>query len=415
MEETIPVVVIGAGQAGLAVSYFLTRAGVEHTVLERGGIGESWRSQRWDSFCLNTPSWANGLPGLEFNEDEPDAFAARDEVVSYFERYAETFHLPVRPHTLVTGLRRLSTGRYEIRTGAGTFRTGAVVLANGSMSRPRVPEMARELAGDIVSIPAGSYRSADALPDGAVLVVGTGQSGCQIAEDLIRNGRRVFVSASRVARVPRVYRERDIFTWMRDTGILDVRLDELEDPATQFEAQPQVSGTDGGHTVSLQSLARDGATLLGRVTAIRGTNVTLRDNLLDSIAFADEKSRFYKTQIDKWIDGHGVSAEPAGPDPGEPPLPDLKGSDRLQQLDLRAEGVSAVIWCIGFDADWSWVDVDVFDEQGRPRHQEGVTDSRGLYFVGHPWLSARKSGILFGVSDDAERIVDHLVRDLTPA
>lgn len=415
MGETLPVVVIGAGQAGLAVSYLLARAGVPHTVLERGAIGESWRSQRWDSFCLNTPNWANSLPGLEFNADAPDAFEHRDVLVSYLERYADTFDLPVRQHTPVTRLEKLSTGEYVVHTGTGTLRARAIVLANGSMSRPRVPEIARELAGGILSIPAGSYRSADTLPDGAVLVVGTGQSGCQVAEDLLRNGRKVFLSASRVARVPRAYRGRDIVTWMRDVGLWDERVDELEDPSTQFAAQPQVSGTDGGHTVSLQSLARDGATLLGRVTAIRGSKITLRGDLLECIAFADEKSQFYKTAIDKWIDDHGVAAEPARADPGEPPLPDLGGSDRLRELDLRAEGVGSVIWCTGFDADWSWVEVDVFDDEGRPRHQEGVTDARGLYFVGHPWLSSRKSGILLGVADDAERVVDHLLRELTPA
>lgn len=415
MEETIPVVVIGAGQSGLAVSYLLKQAGVQHTVLERGAIGESWRSQRWDSFCLNTPNWANSLPGLEFSEDAPDAFEHRDVLVSYLERYADTFGLPVRQHTPVARLEKLSTDDYVVHTGTGALRARAVVLANGSMSRPRVPGIARELASDILSIPAGSYRSADALPDGAVLVVGTGQSGCQIAEDLIRGGRRVFVSASHVARVPRAYRGRDIVTWMRDLGLWDVRVDELEDPAMQFAAQPQVSGTDGGHTVSLQSLARDGAILLGRVTDIRGNNITLRGDLLECIAFADEKCVFYKTAIDKWIDDHGVSAKPAGADPGEPPLPDLGGSDRLRELDLRAEGVGSVIWCTGFDADWSWVEVDVFDEDGRPRHQDGITDSRGLYFIGHAWLSNRKSGILYGVTDDAERIVDHLLGELTPA
>lgn len=415
MNENFQVVVIGAGQGGLAVSYLLTQAGVRHAVLERGAIGESWRSQRWDSFFLNTPNWSNSLPGLEFSEDEPDAFGSRDELVSYLERYAERFDLPVRQHTPATRLERLSTGQYEVHTETGTLHTRAVVLATGSLSMPRVPAMARDLPSDILSVAAGTYRNAGALPDGAVLVVGSGQSGCQIAEDLVRGGRRVFLSASRVGRVPRVYRGRDAFAWMRDVGMLDVRVRELEDPSTQFEAQPQISGTDGGHTISLQSLARDGVTLLGRVTGVSGNRITLGGNLLECVAFADEKSRSFKTVIDKWIAHHGVSAEPPRPDPGEPPLPDLGGSDRLRELDLRAEGVGCVIWCTGFDADWSWVEVDVFDEDGRPRHQDGVTDSRGLYFIGHPWLSQRKSGVLYGVASDAERIVDHLLRDLTQA
>lgn len=412
MDESVRAVVIGAGQAGLAVSYFLTKAGIGHVVLERGGIGESWRSQRWDSFTLNTPGWANALPGLPLSEEEPDAFAPRDEVVSYLQRYAATFDLPVREHTAVERLVRTGEGTYEVHTAEDSIPADAVVVASGGLSRPRTPTMAQELPGDIVSLSAGSYRNADALPEGAVLVVGAGQSGCQIVEDLIRAGRKVFMSASRVARVPRVYRGKDIFAWLRDLGLLDDRVRELQDPSAQFDAQPQVSGADGGHTVSLQSLARDGATLLGRVTGVDGSRVTLGANLLECIAYADERSRFYKDQIDEWIDAHGVQAEPPAQDPGEPPLPDLNGSDELRDLDLRGAGVGCVIWCTGFDADWSWMEVDVLDERGHPRHRDGAADVPGLYFVGHPWLSKRKSGLLYGVSEDAERIADHLVREL---
>jgi len=410
LSETLPVVVIGAGQAGLAVSYLLSKAGVEHAVLERGAVGESWRSQRWDSFCLNTPNWSNSLPGLDFGEGDADAFADREELVSYLERYVERFRLPVRQRTPVTRLTEVQPGHYQVQTPNEAILARAVVLATGSMSRPRLPEMAADLPRDVVSIPAGSYRSAQALPDGAVVVVGSGQSGCQIAEDLIGSGRRVFLSASRVGRVPRTYRGRDIFTWLRDLGLTDTHVDELEDPSARFEAQPQVSGTDGGHTVSLQSLARDGATLLGRVTGVSGDTLTIGADLPESIAFADERSTFFKTLIDKWIDDQGISAEPPGEDPGEPPLPDLGGSERMRELDLEAEGVCCVIWCTGFDADWSWVDVEAFDEEGRPRHRDGITDRQGLCFIGHPWLSKRKSGLLYGVAEDAERVVAHLLR-----
>jgi putative flavoprotein involved in K+ transport len=410
MDVTTEVVVIGAGQAGLAVSYFLKESQVRHVVLERGTIGDSWRSQRWDSFCLNTPNWSNSLPGLEFDSEAPGAFGHRDELVAFLERYARTFDLPVEQRTPVTRLGRLSTGHYEAHTEKGALRVRAVVLATGSMSRPRVPEMAKGLASDIVSISAGEYRNADVLPPGSVLIVGSGQSGCQIAEDLLAAGREVFLCASRVGRIPRVYRGRDILDWWRDMGFLDVRVEELEDPSARFAAQPQVSGTNGGHTVSLQSLARDGATLLGRATRVQGGRVTLGGDLLECVTFADEKSRSFKAAIDDWIDRQAVSAEPPAVDPGEPPLPDLGGSDRLDELDLRDARVSCVIWCVGFDADWSWVKVDVFDEDGRPRHQGGITDSPGIYFVGHPWLSKRGSGILYGVSEDASRIVGHLRR-----
>ena len=408
MNETFDVVVVGAGQAGLAASYLLREAGIEHVVLERGEVGESWRSQRWDSFHLNTPNWSNSLPGLEFRGKGPDSFEHRDELVSYLERYVSSFELPVRSRTAVTSLERLSTGDYSIQADGKTLGARVVVMAAGGMSRPKVPGIARKLPSDVLSLAAGEYRNPDALPDGAVVVVGSGQSGCQIAEDLLSAGRRVFLCASRVGRAPRSYRGKDIFQWMRDTAFLEVTVGELEDPAIQFAAQPQVSGTHGGHTVSLQSLARDGATLLGRVTDVEGGRLRLGDNLLDCIAFADEKADEIKRVIDEFIERKNIDALPPEPDPGEPPLPDLDGSDQLDALDLRKAGVACVIWCTGYDADWSWVKLDAFDEHGHPQHKDGIADWPGLYFAGLTWLSKRKSGVLYGVPEDAERIVRHI-------
>lgn len=416
MNDVTDVVVVGAGQAGLAVSYLLKQSGVHHIVLERGEIGESWRSQRWDSFYLNTPNWMNGLPGLEFYPEAPDAFCHRDQVVSFFERYVRLFGLPVRRHAAVTALEKRSTGGYSLQIEGETLHARAVVLATGSMSRPRVSSMAQRLADDVLSISAGTYKNAAALAEGAVVVVGSGQSGCQIAEDLLDAGRRVYVCASRVGRVPRVYRGRDILAWWRDMGFLEIRVDELEDPSIQFAAQPQVSGTNGGHTVSLQSLARDGATLLGRVVGVDVYILKLGSDLRECIRFADEKSQAFKAAIDAFIDRQGIEAKAPEPDPGEPALPDLKGSDQIDTLDLQRAGVASVIWCTGFDADWSWVKVDVFDERGRPRHRAGITESHGLYFIGFPWLAKRKSGIFYGIAEDATRIVQHIERHvLAPA
>lgn len=410
MPELMDVVVIGAGQAGLAVSYLLLKDGINHLVLERGLIGESWRSQRWDSFHLNTPNWSNGLIGMEFQPDAPSGFGHRDEMVTYLEEYVETHGLPVREQANVLSIEANADGKYQVTMEDESFLARSIVLATGAMSQPRVPEMARQLPRDIVSLSAGTYRNADLLPQGAVLVVGTGQSGCQIAEDLLETGRTVYVSASHAGRVPRTYRGREILEWWRDMGFMEVKLEQLEDPAMQFATQPQVSGTRGGHTVSLQSLARDGATLLGRVTAIQGYDLSIKDDLLECIEFGDQKAKAFKDAVDHFIEQQGIDAAPATPDPGEPPLPDLNGSDRIRVLDLQAVDVKSIIWCTGFEADWSWVKLDAFDAGGRPRHQGGITDLRGLYFVGFPWLSSRKSGILYGVSDDADRIVRHLKR-----
>ena len=408
MVDLVDVVVVGAGQAGLVASYLLSLDHVPHLVLERGDIGQSWRSQRWDSFHLNTPNWANGLTGMKLHPEEPHAFAAGNELVAFFEDYASIFHLPIRPRSNVTSLRRTSTGRYALRTQSEEMQAKAVILASGGMSRPRVPALARRLPDDIAVSSAGTYRNPDALPKGAVLVVGSGQSGCQITEDLLEAGREVYLSVSKVARVPRSYRGRDIVAWWKDMGFWDVKLQQLEDQSLQFAALPQVSGTRGGHTVSLQSLARDGAVLVGRVLDADRRVLKLARSVHECIRFADEKSRAFKAAIDAHIDREGIKAEAPRPDPGEPPLPDLRGSDEITNLDLNRASVSSVIWCTGFDADWSWVEVDVFDQGGQPRHSNGITESPGLYVLGMPWLSARKSGILFGVSDDAARIVQHI-------
>jgi putative flavoprotein involved in K+ transport len=404
----VDVVVVGAGQAGLVASYFLSLDRVHHLVLEGGEVGQSWRTHRWDSFHLNTPNWSNGLAGMEFHPEVTNAFATRNELVAFFEEYASNFHLPIMPRTRVTSLRRTSNGRYALRTQSEEMQAKAVILASGGMSRARIPALAQRLPDDLAVLSAGTYRNPEALPKGAVLVVGSGQSGCQISEDLLEAGREVYLSVGRVARVPRSYRGRDIVAWWKDMGFWDVKLHELEDQSLQLAAQPQVSGTHGGHTVSLQSLARDGAVLLGRVLEVDRRALKLDRTVRECIRFADEKSRAFKAAIDAHIERVGMEAEAPLPDPGEPPLPDLGGSDEMTSFDLSRAGVSSVIWCTGFDADWSWVELDAFDPRGRPRHSNGITELPGLYFLGMPWLSARKSGILFGVSEDAARIVQHI-------
>jgi putative flavoprotein involved in K+ transport len=410
--HTVDVIVIGAGQAGLAASYLLGQEGVPHLVLERRAVGESWRTQRWDSFMLNTPNWANALPGSDFHPEAPDGFVSGGALVGYFEDYAGSHALPVRTGCDVTSVDPLPDGRYRVRTSDEEFQASAVVLASGGLSRPRIPPLAARIAPDVEVLSAAAYRNPPSLPDGAVLVIGAGQSGCQIAEDLLEGGRRVFVSTSRVARVPRSYRGRDAFAWMRELGTWEVRLEALNDPSMEFAPQPQISGTRGGHTLSLQSLAAQGATLVGRVVGIEGHELTLEPNVRACIAFADAKSAEFKSDVDAYIEKNRIPADPALPDPGEPGLPDLGGSDERRDLRLKRSGIASVIWCTGYGADWSWVHAGVFAENGAPRHRRGVTQSKGLYFIGLPWLSKRKSGILYGVGEDAAWVVRHLLEDL---
>lgn len=406
--DVVDTVVVGAGQAGLAVSGLLSDRGIAHLVLERGRVGESWRSQRWDSFVLNTPNWSNRLPGADMAGRGPDGFAERDHLLEFLEHYVNSNDLPVREHTEVDSVEQLPDGGFLVGTPGGQIQARNVVVCSGSMSTPCLPAMAADLGESIASLTAATYRNADALASGAVVVVGSGQSGCQIVEDLLAAGRTVHLCVSKVARIPRSYRGRDILSWWQDMGLLDVKVGDLPEPAAQYAAQPQVSGTRGGHTISLQSLARDGASLLGRVERIEGVAFHLRPNVDECVRFADEKCAEFKAAIDTHIDANEIVAPEPEPDPYEPPMPDLHGSDQLERFDLEAEGVSTVIWCVGFSGDFSWIRHDVLGERGLPIHEEGVSPVDGLYFVGFPWLSRRKSGILFGVSEDAGRIVDEI-------
>jgi len=410
--KEIDVAVIGAGQGGLAASYWLKRSGIEHIVFEKGKIGETWRSQRWDSFALNTPNWSNNLDGLEFDPETPDGFPVRDEVIVYLEQYARKFDLPIKTSTPVCKFQRQSDGTFELEVEGERMHAKAAILATGGLSRPKEPALSSQLAANINSLTAGAYRNAHQLPSGGVLVVGSAQTGCQIAEDLLQAGRDVFLSTSRVGRVPRAYRGRDFMTWWDDMGLWDKRVDALEDPNLPFLPHPQVSGNDGGHTLSLQLLAQMGAVLLGGVENIDRTKLRITSNALENINFADERSETYKRDIDQFIREQNINAPPAEADPGERPMPDLNGSDRIRELDLEDHGVTSLIWCTGFGADWSILPGELLGGDGQPPHKYGVANCEGLYMIGMPWLRTRKSGILYGVSEDACHIVEHLENNI---
>ena len=415
-------VIVGAGHAGLAIASCLREQGRGFVVLERGRIGETWRSQRWDSFQVNTPNWMNLLPGQELGGAPRDGFLHRDELVRGFERYAEERALPVTTGIAVTAVGHLdSAGTFVVRgtaSGGGpvSWTARSVVVASGMQRQPRLPGFGRELPPGMAQLHSAQYRSADVLPPGAVVVVGSAQSGCQIAEELLAAGRTVYLCASRVARVPRRHRGRDITEWWLDAGFWDQTVADLEDPAMRLAPQPQVSGVGRrGHTVSLQQLARDGALLLGRALGVNEGRLELDSRLGAYVRFADERSAKMKQDIDAAILRAAGTLAADEDDPADVPAPELYDVSGPAELDLRAAGVGAIIWCTGFTAEFGWLRLPVLDARGAPVHEGGVSPVPGLYFLGFPWLRKRKSGIIFGIAEDAARIAEAVKQHLPPA
>jgi putative flavoprotein involved in K+ transport len=412
-------VVVGAGHAGLSVAALLTKAARSLVVLERGRIAETWRSQRWDSFQVNTPNRMNTLPEDSSADAPRDGFYGRDELVEMLERYARRLALPVRTGVTVTSLERAATGGgFVVRAQTGTgdvqsWESRTVVVASGIQRSPKLPSFNRELPHGVVELHSAQYRNPIVLRAGAVVVVGSGQSGCQIAEDLLAAGRTVYLCASKVGRLPRRYRGRDVLEWWSETGVLEQTVADLADPSTRFAPQPQVSGVGRfGHTVSLQQLARAGVHLLGRALGVNEGRLELDSRLGEYVRFGDEKSATFKRDVDEYIQRAGVVAPPPEEDRADAPAPELWSATGPSSLHLREAGVGTVIWCTGFTGDFGWIRLPVLDDRGLPVHQNGVSAVPGLYFLGFPWLTKRKSGIIYGIAEDAGRIAEDVARRL---
>jgi len=404
---TLDSVIIGAGQAGLGVSYFLQRDGYRHRVFERGRIGETWLSQRWHSFKLNTPNFMNILPGLPYDGSEPDGFIQSDELVQYFQRYVRQFQLPVSTGVTVVSVDRTTDKKNFIvktRTDKRTEEavlTRSVVIASGIQNTPKFPSVRSRLPHEIIQLHSANYHNSAELPAGAIVIIGSGQSGCQIAEDLLSAGRTVYLCTSKVGRAPRRYRGRDVLEWWIDMKVLDVTYASLEDKSISAAAQPQISGLGRhGHTVSLQQLARQGAVILGRVSDIEAGTLIVSDEAAAHVCFADEFSKQLKDGIDAYLAKMGITPPPLEDDPADLPDPQAECASSIRRLDLNEAGVSTVIWATGFTGDFSWIHLPVFDTQGKPVHHQGISPIPGLYFIGFPWLISRKSGIIYGIQED---------------
>jgi putative flavoprotein involved in K+ transport len=387
----IDCVVVGAGPAGLAASAALTAHQVEHVVLERGRVGETWRTQRWDSFRLNTPGWMNQLLG----EQPRDAFATGAEVVQRLEKLAAD--APIRAGIEVERLRQRGDG-YALQTGGGDLHARAVVVATGDQNVPRVPALARLLPDRVAQCHTADYRGPGALPGGAVLVVGSAQSGCQIAEDLLAGGRRVFLATSPAGRFAWRHRGGDTIEWLVQAGFFDQRPRDLPDPSAMRAAQPIIAS--GGRSLSLQALARAGATLVGRPVAVAGERVAFDDSVMANVAAGDAFAARARGMIDELIARRGLEAPPYQPDPTEEPV-DL---DPPAELDLGDQDIASVVWCTGFAGDFSFMDHSLVGADGQPRHEDAAAAAPGLWYVGLKWLVRRSSGILHGFPGDAAEV-----------
>ena len=401
MIHTIDTIIVGGGQGGLATSYYLKQQGREHLVLEQSDqAGSAWRDGRWDSFTLVTPNWAFRLPGAEYTGDQPDGFLNRDEVVDIFSGYADKFGLPLRTHARVTAVEANPAGSFLVRTGDMTYQARNVVMATGLFQTPKVPTFAERIPGSITQLHSSAYRNPKQLPEGGVLVVGSSQSGCQIAQEIHQSGRQVYLCVSGAGRIPRHYRGKDIMEWARLLGISERTVDTLPSPKAKFAANPHMAGKADGGSINLHQFIRDGIHLLGRLQDVRNGKALLAPDLHDNLAKADKFEADMLQNIDAYIDKAGLD-QPAGQ---APQLKDGYALELIGELDLAASGIRSVIWAIGYTFDFSMVKFPVFDEDGYPIQKRGLTKQPGLYFVGLPWLHKQKSGLLAGVAEDAAHI-----------
>jgi putative flavoprotein involved in K+ transport len=401
--ETTDTLVIGGGQAGLAMSEHLSHCGVPHLVLERHRIAERWRTGRWDSLVANGPAWHDRFPTLEFSGTNPDGFPGKERVASYFEEYAKLINAPVRCGVEVTEVRR-NAGRpgFTAQTSAGVIEAMRVVAATGPFQKPVIPALVPDDAG-VLQIHSNAYRNPGALPDGAVMVVGAGSSGVQIADELRRAGRAVYLSVGPHDRPPRAYRGRDYCWWL---GVLG-KWDAATPPAGAEHVTISVSGARGGHTVDFRQLAAQGITLVGRTDGFEDGTLRFAPDLAENIARGDANYLSVLEEADAYVARNGLDF------PREPEAHVL-GADPdcmihpLRELDVKAARIGTILWATGFALDYSWLKVDAFDATGAPQHQRGVSAEPGVYFLGLPWQSRRGSSFIWGVWHDAKYLADQI-------
>jgi len=403
LAEKIDTLVVGGGQAGIAMSEHLSNCNVPHLVLERHRIAERWRSERWDSLVANGPAWHDRLPGMEFADFDPDAFPSKERIADYLVAYADMINAPIRCGVEVREVRR-NVGRpgFRVETSGGVIEANNVVAATGSFQIPVIPDLVPADA-EITQIHSSAYRNPDQLPEGAVLVVGAGSSGAQIADELLLSGKSVYLSVGPHDLPPRSYRGRDFVWWL---GVLG-KWDAVTMEPGMEHVTIAVSGARGGHTVDFRRLARQGITLVGRTESFKNNVMYFATDLADNIARGNAYTLSLLDEADAYVVRNGLDF-PEEPEVRkvEPDPPCV--TNPVLELNLTEVGITSILWATGFDVDYSWLKVDAFDEEGKPKHERGISAEAGIYFLGLPWQSRRGSSFIWGVWHDAKFLADQI-------
>ncbi|WP_137128665.1 MSMEG_0569 family flavin-dependent oxidoreductase [Rhizobium sp. FY34] len=395
-------VIIGGGQAGLSASHYLQKQGIGHVVFEAKTAAHKWQNERWDAFCLVTPNWQCQLPDHPYDGADPHGFMVKSEILDYVARFVEKVAAPILEHTEVTSVERFGQG-FRVESAAGTVTADAVIIATSLYSEPAIPRAAERLPETITQMHTADYRNPGQLPEGAVMVVGSGQSGCQIAEDLHLAGRKVHMVTGNAPRCARFYRGRDVVDWLADIGQYDITIEQDGMAKKKHDTNHYLTGRDGGRDIDLRKFALEGMALYGRMEAVRNGHMVFSPNLK---AHLDEADRVYNG-INALIDRHIAEKQIAAPE-GSVYQPLWEPQVEITELDLVAEGITSVIWATGFRPGWSFVGLPIFDGTGYPVQRRGVTGIPGVYVLGLPWLWTWGSGRFLSVGKDAEHVVGHL-------
>ena len=398
------VLIVGGGQAGLSISHYLKQRGIDHLVLEKRSPVHAWRTQRWDTFCLVTPNWQCKLPGWDYSGSDPHGFMKRDEIIEYLEGFAKHVNAPVHSGVTVQRVARRTGGGFDIETSRGRYSADQVVVASGGYHQPIIPRLAERLPPGMLQIHSEQYRNPQAMPPGKILVVGNGQSGAQLAEDLHLAGREVVLATGDAPRCARFYRGKDVVDWLADMGYYDMPVHEhpLRE-GVRDNTNHYVTGRDGGRDIDLRKFASEGMELYGLLTGLEDETLLFNPDLRSNLDHADRIYNGINASIDKYIEKAGIAAPP--PSVYEPVWQPAAERTRLK---LRESGINSVIWCIGFQPDFGWLDVPVFNGRGQPGHVRGVTAQPGLYFLGLPWLHTWGSGRFSGVARDALYLAEQI-------